>query len=205
MKIALIGASGNMGQRLTREARSRGHEVVGIARTAENLKKLEGGILTIAADIADQSRIAQAIRGADAVILSVKFKDMDIKPVFAAMRDAGVNRIAIVGGAASLKNAEGVRLLDQPGFPDEIKREAAPAAAALDWLRAEVRDIDWVFVSPSMFLGPGERTGKFRLGKEELLVAADGKSSISYEDLAVAIIDELETPKHHRERFTAGY
>lgn len=205
MKIALIGATGNMGQRLCREAASRGHEVVGIARTAENLKKLEGGILTIAADIANESRMAQAIRGADAVILSVKFTDLDIKPVFNAMREAGVDRIIIVGGAASLNNAEGVRLLDQPGFPEAIKAEATPAAAALDWMRAEVKDIDWVFVSPSMFLGPGERTGKFRLGKDELLVAADGKSSISYEDLAVAIIDELERPQHHRERFTVGY
>jgi hypothetical protein len=205
MKIALIGASGNMGQRLSREAARRGHAVTGIARNAENLKKLEGGILTVAMDIADRSRLTQAINGADAVILSVKFKDTDIRPVFEAMREAGVNRLVIVGGAASLKNAEGVRLLDTPGFPDVIKIEATPAAAALDWMKKEVTDIDWVFVSPSMFLGPGERTGKFRLGKDDLLVADDGKSSISYEDLAVAIVDELEDPKHHRERFTVGY
>jgi len=204
MKIALIGASGNMGQRLCAEAVSRGHEVTAIARTEEKLKTLKS-VKPIAADLADQSRLTQAIRGADAVILSVKFNDNDITPVFGAMREAGVNRLAIVGGAASLKNAEGVRLLDQPGFPDFIKVEAAPAAAALDWMKAEVTDIDWVFVSPSMILEPGERTGKFRLGKDDLLVAADGKSSISYEDLAVAIIDELESPKHHRERFTVGY
>lgn len=204
MKIALIGATGNMGQRLCKEATGRGHEVTAIARTADNLKKLSA-VTPVAADLADESRLAQAIRGHDAVILSVKFQDNDVKPVFRAMREAGVNRIAIVGGAASLKNAEGVRLLDTPGFPDFIKVEATPAAAALDWLKKDVTDIDWVFVSPSMFLAAGERTGKFRLGQDDLLVADDGKSSISYEDLSVAIVDELEAPKHHRTRFTVGY
>lgn len=204
MKIALIGATGNMGQRLCKEATSRGHEVTAIARTADNLKKLSA-VTPVAADLADESRMAQALRGHDAVILSVKFAENDIKPVFRAMREAGVNRIAIVGGAASLKNAEGMRLIDTPGFPDVIKVEAAPAAAALDWMKKDVTDIDWAFVSPSMFLAAGERTGKFRLGQDELLVADDGKSSISYEDLSVAIIDELENPKHHRARFTVGY
>ena len=98
-----------------------------------------------------------------------------------------------------------MRLIDQPGFPDFIKVEAGPAAAALDWIRSDVKDLDWVFFSPSMMLGPGERTGKFRLGKDHLLVDAEGKSAISYEDLSVAILDELEKPAHHRERMTVGY
>ncbi len=204
MKIALIGATGNMGARLTAEAKSRGHDIVAISHNAGKLAAMEG-VEKAEAKLSDAAALGAAISGADAVILSVKFQGNDVTPVFDAMRAAGVERLAIVGGAASLKNVEGVRLLDTPGFPAEIAVEASPAADALDWIKANVSDIDWVFVSPSMFLGPGERTGNFRLGKDELLVAEDGKSSISYEDLAVAIIDELESPKHHRERFTVGY
>jgi len=203
MKLAIIGATGNMGTRLTAEATSRGHQVTAISR---NPDKMKGPSVTpVAVNLADEAKLAAALKGSDAVILSVKFGDNDVKPVFAAVRAAGVNRLAIVGGAASLFNAEGVRLIDQPGFPDFIKVEATPAAAALDWIKATVKDIDWVFVSPSMMLQAGERTGKFRLGKDHLLVAADGNSSISYEDLSVAILDELEKPAHHRERFTVGY
>ncbi len=102
-------------------------------------------------------------------------------------------------------NQDNIRLLDTPGFPDFIAVEARPAANALDWMRKEARDLDWVFVSPSMMLGPGERTGKFRKGKHHLLTAEDGKSSISYEDLAVAILDEVENPSVHGDRFTVGY
>lgn len=203
MKIAIIGATGNMGTRLTTEATSRGHQVTAISRNPDKLKG--PGVTPVAANTSDEAALAAAIKGCDAVILSVKFSENDIKPTFAAARTAGVNRIAVVGGAASLLNAEGVRLLDQPGFPDFIKVEATPAAAGLDWMKAELKDLDWVFVSPSMMLQAGERTGKFRLGKDHLLVAADGNSSISYEDLSVAILDELEKPAHHRERFTVGY
>ena len=100
---------------------------------------------------------------------------------------------------------KGFNLIDTPGFPEAIAVEARPAANALDWLRKNADDLDWAFVSPSMMLGPGERTGKFRKGKHHLLVAEDGKSSISYEDLSVAVLDELETPSVHADRFTVGY
>ena len=203
MKLAVIGATGNMGTRLLAEATRRGHQVTAISRAPEKLKA--DGITPVACNLADEAKLADAIKGSDAVILAVKFQENDVKPVFEAARKAGVNRIIIVGGAASLFNADGVRLIDQPGFPDFIKVEAGPAAAALDWIKANVKDLDWAFVSPSMMLGPGERTAKFRLGKDHLLTAEDGKSSISYEDLSVAILDELEKPAHHRERFTVGY
>jgi hypothetical protein len=204
MKIAIIGATGNMGERLTKEAVTRGHQVTAISHNAEKLKALEG-VAKAECDLADEAKLAGCLKGQDAAILSVRFQPNDVKPVFAAARTAGVNRMAIVGGAASLFNKDGVRLLDQPGFPDFIKVEAAPAAAALDWIKANVTDLDWVFVSPSMMLQAGERTGKFRLGHDHLLVDDKGNSAISYEDLAVAILDELETPAHHRERFTVGY
>jgi putative NADH-flavin reductase len=203
MKIALIGATGNVGQRLVKEATSRGHDILAISRHPDAAKgdKVE----TVACDLHDEDKLAQVIKDADAVILSVRFQDTDITKVVWAMRKAGQKRIAIVGGAASLMNQDNIRLIDTPGFPDFIAVEARPAAAALDWLRKEARDLDWAFVSPSMVLGPGERTGKFRKGKHHLLVAEDGKSSISYEDLSVAVIDELETPTVHGDRFTVGY
>ena len=203
MKLAVIGATGNMGQRLTKEATTRGHEVTAISRNPDAAKGQ--GVTTSACDLSNAEKLAGCLKGADAVILTVKFQENDVKPVFEAMRKAGVNRLAIVGGAASLFNKDNVRLIDQPGFPDFIKVEAAPAAAALDWIKGNVKDIDWVFVSPSMMLQAGERTGKFRLGKDDLLVDAEGKSAISYEDLSVAILDELEKPAHHRERMTVGY
>ena len=203
MKIALIGATGNMGTRLLKEATDRGHEVTAISRSPEKLKGPK--VTPVAVDLHDDDKLAAALEGADAVILSVRFQNTDPKKAISAVRKAGVKRLIVVGGAASLMNADNVRLLDTPGFPDFIAVEARPAAAALDWLKSDVKDLDWAFVSPSMMLGPGERTGKFRKGKDHLLTAEDGKSSISYEDLAVAIIDELETPTVHRDRFTVGY
>jgi uncharacterized protein len=109
-----------------------------------------------------------------------------------------------VGGAASLETAPGQILLDSPHFPPAYKPEASAAKGFLDALR-NVQDLDWTFLSPSVFFGPGERTGKFRLAGDTLLTAADGKSSISYEDYAVAMFDEIENPKHSRARFTVGY
>jgi len=203
MKIALIGATGNMGQRLTKEATSRGHEVTAISRNPDPAKT--PGAKGVAQDLHDDNKLAEVIKGHDAVILSVTFKDNDVSRVVWGLRKAGVKRLAIVGGAGSLMNEQNIRLIDTPGFPDFIAVEAVPAANALDWLRKNADDLDWAFVSPSMMLGPGERTGKFRKGKHHLLVAEDGKSSISYEDLSVAIIDELEDPTTHGDRFTVGY
>jgi putative NADH-flavin reductase len=203
MKIALIGATGNMGQRLVKEATSRGHEVIAISRNPDAAKGDK--VATVAVDLHDEDKLAAAIKDADVVIQSVRFQDTDHTKVIWAMRKAGKKRLAIVGGAASLMNQDNIRLIDTPGFPDFIAVEARPAANALDWMRKEASDLDWVFVSPSMMLGPGERTGKFRKGKHHLLTAEDGKSSISYEDLAVAILDELENPTVHGDRFTVGY
>ena len=109
-----------------------------------------------------------------------------------------------MGGAASLEIAPGEILLNSPHFPPAYKPEASAGKAFLDALR-EVKDLDWTFLSPSAFFGPGERTGKFRLSDNTLLSAADGKSSISYEDYAIAMLDEIEQPKHIRGRFTVGY
>jgi putative NADH-flavin reductase len=202
MKIAIMGATGNAGQRLVTEALSRGHSVTGIARKADEQAPREG-VTWVKADIDDVDDMAAKVAGHDAVILSMPFKALNQDNVFAVAKKAGV-RLLVVGGAASLRNAEGVVLLDTPGFPDFIAVEAAPARDFLNKLKAGV-DFEWTFLSPSMFFGPGERTGSFRLGLEDLLTAADGKSSISYEDFAVAMLDEIETPAHRNMRFTVGY
>ncbi|GAA0319884.1 NAD(P)-dependent oxidoreductase [Sphingomonas oligophenolica] len=203
MKIAVIGASGNVGQRIVAEALGRGHEVTAIARkrpAGDPVKGVEWKI----ADLADPAATAAALAGSDAVVLSVRFGDTDFDRALEAVRRSGVKRLLVVGGAASLEIAPGKVLLDQPDFPDFIKPEATPARAALDRLRGET-ELDWTFLSPSMMFGPGERTGVFRLGDNALLTAADGKSHISYEDYAVAMLDEIEQPRHSRARFTVGY
>jgi putative NADH-flavin reductase len=191
MKIALIGATGNVGQRVAAEAKSRGHEVVEISRSGP-----------VKADLTDKAAIAKAIEGADAVVLSVRFQDLDVEGLLDALK--GAKRLLIVGGAASLYVAPGLQLIDTEGFPDFIKVEAEPARQALARIQQET-ELDWTFLSPSVFFGPGERTGNFRLGTDELLTAEDGKSHISYEDYAVALLDEIEQPKHSRRRFTVGY
>ncbi|MCW2394882.1 MULTISPECIES: NAD(P)-dependent oxidoreductase [unclassified Sphingobium] len=202
MKIAIMGATGNAGQRLVDEAVSRGHNVTGISRSADT-QAPRGGVTWVKADINDVDDMASKIAGHDAVILSMPFKSLDADNVFAVARKAGC-WLLVVGGAASLQTEDGVVLLDTPGFPDFIKVEAAPARDFLNQLKAGP-GFDWTFLSPAMMFGPGERTGTFRLGTETLLTAPDGKSSISYEDFAVAMIDEIETPKHKNMRFTVGY
>ena len=203
MKIAVVGASGNVGQRIVAEALARGHQVTAIARKRPAGDPVPGVEWKIA-DLADPAAMAAALAGNDAVVLSVRFGDTDFERALDGVRRSGVARLLVVGGAASLMIAPGKVLLDQPDFPDFIKPEATPARAALERLRGET-ELDWTFLSPSMMFGPGERTGVFRLGGDALLTAADGKSHISYEDYAVALLDEIEQPRHSRARFTVGY
>jgi len=202
MKIAIMGATGNAGKRLVDEATSRGHQVTGISRSADQ-QEPKDGVTWVKADIDDVDDMVSKVSGHDAVILSMPFKSLNFQNVFDVAKQAGAT-LYVVGGAASLKNADGVVLLDTPGFPDFIAVEASPARDFLDQLKAGP-GFDWTFLSPAMMFGPGERTGTFRLDTENLLTAADGKSSISYEDFAVALIDEIEEPKHKNERFTVGY
>lgn len=201
MKIALIGATGNVGRRVTAEALSRGHEVIAIARDVSGLEP-QAGVTAVQADLRDNEAIGKAIAGADAVVLSVKFQELDVEGLLDALKEA--KRLLIVGGAASLHVAPGLQLIDTEGFPDFIKVEAEPARQALARIRQE-QELDWTFLSPSVFFGPGERTGNFRLGGDDLLSDTEGKSHISYEDYAVALLDEIEQPKHSRQRFTVGY
>ncbi|MGE9293770.1 MAG: NAD(P)-dependent oxidoreductase [Puniceicoccales bacterium] len=200
--VALIGASGRVGTRILKELISRNHTVTGIARHPEKIVELDG-VTPVEGDVHDTKALAELLKGHDAVISAVRFIDTDAKEFVQAVRDSGVKRYLVVGGAGSLEVAPGQRLIDQPDFPEDYKPEAAKGAEFLDYLKT-VKDLDWSFLSPSALFVPGERTGEFRLGKDQLLSNDDG-SSISFEDFAIAMVDELEKPAHVQQRFTVGY
>ena len=203
MKIAVIGASGNAGSRITAELARRGHSVTAIARHPERIAA-QANVTPTRGDVMDQAGLARLLAGHDAAISSVHFLASDPVKLIGAAKESKVGRYLVVGGAGSLEVAPGVRLVTTPGFPVAYKAEAEKGAAFLDLLRAEM-ELNWTFLSPSALFVAGERTGRFRLGTDRLLTADDGKSSISFEDFAVALADELERPAHIRQRFTVGY
>ncbi|HLY56924.1 MAG TPA: NAD(P)-dependent oxidoreductase [Stellaceae bacterium] len=203
MHVALIGASGNVGTRIQRELTSRGHTVTAIARDAGKIPA-GPGVTARSVDIEHHAALAAALKGHDAVVSSVRFGPTDAKALIADVEASGVKRFIVVGGAASLEVAPGQRLLDAPSFPEAYRPEATAGAAFLDTLRG-VTSLEWTFISPSVFFVPGERTGTFRTDTDRLITGADGQSRISYEDYAIALVDELEHPKHIRSRFTVGY
>jgi uncharacterized protein len=202
MKIALIGASGNVGSRIATELSSRGHEITAIARKAAKISALPGVKLT-AVDIANTEALVPILKGHAAVISSVHFVDSDPDQLIRAVNAAGVPRYLVVGGAGSLEVAPGKLLVDSPDFPKEYEKETRAGCVFLDRLRAE-KDLNWTFLSPSALFSAGARTGNFRLGKDTLLINGKG-SSISFEVYAIALADEVEKPKHPRQRFTVGY
>ncbi|MCC6948277.1 MAG: NAD(P)-dependent oxidoreductase [Bradyrhizobiaceae bacterium] len=203
MKIAVIGASGRQGSRIVNEAVDRGHTVTGIARNADKVPS-RAGVTAKAGDINDPGSVAQLLKGHDAVISSVRFAQTNAANVLSAVKQSGVKRLLVVGGASSLEVSPGVRLIDTPGFPEAARPEAQAGIEFLDAIRNE-RELDWVFVSPGALLQPGERLGRYRLERDTLLKDENGKSGISMEDFAIAMIDELENHKHSRTRFHVAY
>lgn len=203
MKIALIGATGFIGSRLLAELTSRGHQVTAIVRNPEKVPQ-GAGITALKGDVYDKDGLAALLAGHDAVISAVHFSASDPATLLAAVKQSGVARYLVVGGAGSLEVAPGVKLFDTKEFPAIYLDEARKGGAYLDLLKGE-GDLDWTFLSPSALIEPGERTGKFRLGKDQLLVDDNGQSRISAEDYAIALVDELEKPAHMRQRFTVGY
>ncbi|HCV75935.1 NAD(P)-dependent oxidoreductase [Pseudomonas oryzihabitans] len=200
--IALLGATGNVGSRLLDEALSRGHQLTALVREPARLAPRAD--LTVVAGDVTSPPAAKALAGHEVLVSSLKFADIAPDVLLAFARASGIPRLLIVGGAASLTLPDGSRLFDAPAFPAEYRSEAGAGIATLDALRG-VSDLDWVFVSPQMVFAPGTRTGRFRLGDDTLLFDAAGDSHISYEDFAVALLDEVERPVHHRTRFTVGY
>lgn len=201
MKVALIGATGRVGSRVASELISRGHEVTGIALHAS--RDARAGLTILEADATKPDSLAPRITGHDAVISATRFVSSDADALIAAVKIAGVERLLVVGGADSLEVAPGKLLMDTAGFPAEFKVEAKAGARFLERLKAQ-SGLDWTFLSPSADFAPGRRTGHFRLGQNQLLRDAQGKSRISMEDFAVAMVDEVERPAHSRQRFTVG-
>lgn len=203
MKVVLIGASGFIGSRVLAELASRGHEVTAIVRNPEKVAALPG-VTAVKGDVFDRDGLAKLVAGHDAAISAVHFSASDLQTLLAAVKQSGVPRYLVVGGAGSLEVAPGVRLFDTPDFPAAYLEEARQGGVFLDLLKQE-QTLDWTFLSPSALIQPGERTGKFRLGTDQLLVDGKGNSAISAEDYAIALVDELEKPAHSRRRFTVGY
>lgn len=206
MKIAIIGVTGRAGSRIAAEALQRGHSVTGIARSIDKDKTaaLPAGVEMKQGDATQPEQLAALISGHDAVVSAAQFRVLKAAPLLQAVKSAGVRRLLVVGGAASLEVAPGVILLDNPAFPAEYKVEAVPGKQFLDDLRAET-SVDWTFLSPPASFAPGARTGKFRVGKDQLLKDEQGQSQISMEDYAIAMLDEIEQPRHLRQRFTVAY
>ncbi|PAU65139.1 3-beta hydroxysteroid dehydrogenase [Pseudomonas sp. PIC25] len=213
MKLALIGASGFVGSALLQEALERGHLVTAIVQHPEKLPS-HPNLIALKADAYQPDAVATAVAGHDAVLDAFNpgwgkenIRELFLqgtRSIFAGVKQAGVKRLLVVGGAGSLYVAPGVQLIDTPHFPAEWKEGAEGARQALELIRAE-SGLDWTFVSPPALLEPGERTGRFRLGGDELLMNGDHPANISVADLAVAILDEIEQPKHIQKRFTVGY
>lgn len=211
MNIALIGASGFVGSALLNEALARGHTVTAIVSNPAKLAP-QAGLRVAKADVLDTSTLAGALAGHDAVISAFSghaqsdvygYYMNGVRSIIAAMKQAGTPRLLMVGGAGSLYVAPGVQLVDTPEFPAQWKATAQGARDALLLLGEQT--FNWTMLSPSASLEPGTRTGVFRLGMNQLLSDASGRSHISVQDYAVAMIDELERPRHVRQRFTVGY
>jgi uncharacterized protein len=219
MKVAILGSTGFIGASILTEALSRQElQITAIVRDPAALNPHDR-LTIVKGDIANGDSLAASLRGHDALIHAFhpgRAADMaDVydqsvvghEAIIAATRAAGVPRLVCVGGAASLMTPEGKEYLDSSHWDKEFDpyRNAILGTRALYYLLKPVTDFDWVFLAPSAWLRPGERTGIFRTAKDDMLFAADGTSSISNEDYALALIDEVITPKHHHERFTVGY
>ena len=209
MKVVLYGATGNSGSRILRELLSRGHQVKAISRDPDKLAP-EPGLTTEFDDLTDVDRTAAVISGADAVISAYAPPADDTDALIgvtelevAAVGRAAGPRLLVVGGAGGLLVAPGVSLIDSGHLPAPWLPIAVSHVKALDVLRAS--NVDWTYFAPAAFFEPGERTGKFRLSADELVVNDKGESRISMEDYAIAMVDELETPAHRRQRFAVGY
>jgi putative NADH-flavin reductase len=214
MNIALIGATGFVGSPVLSELLSRGHKVTVLARTPSKLPA-QAGLAVVKADALDAAQVAKAVAGHDAVISAYnpgwsepKIHDLHLqasRAIVEGVKASGVKRLLVVGGAGSLYVAPGLQLVDTPPFPAEYKQGALAARQALNELKKETT-LDWSFVSPPIGLAPGERTGQYRLGGDDLLPGqGDQPAGISVADLAVAIVDEIETPRHVQKRFTVAH
>jgi uncharacterized protein len=216
MQIVVIGATGNIGQRIVREALERGHSVTGVVRDPSAVASPDPRVRLVKGDATNADSVAQVARGADAVVSTISPRPNPrglpapslvdaARALIAGLPKAGVRRVLFVGGAGSLEVAPGKQLMDQPGFPDAYKAEATEGRDSLAVWRNEARDLDWTYLSPAAEIHPGRRSGEYRVSGDQFIVDEKGKSTITFEDYAVAVLDELEKPQHVGERFAVAY
>jgi uncharacterized protein len=216
MKLAVFGATGNVGQRVVAEALRRGHEVVGVVRDPDAVQSPDKRVRLVKGDATKADSVANVTRGADAVVSAISPRPNsrglpapslaeNSRALIKGMRDAGVKRVLYVGGASSLEVAPGKALADMPDFPEAYREEAREGREALRIWRDEATGLDWTYLSPAAEIAPGNRTGKYRTTDDQLLVDDKGKSFITFEDYATAVLDELEQPKHVGKRFGVAY
>jgi putative NADH-flavin reductase len=214
-EIVLIGASGFVGSAILNEALERGHKVTAVVRHPERIKTVHKNLVVKQRDVSLRGSVTEVSENADVVISAYNpgWNNPDIaeettrvyRNIIEEFRKSGVKRLLVVGGAGSLFVSPGKRLMDAGLIPESyLPAVKALAEVYLIDLMAE-KIIDWVFFSPAGDFYQGKRTGNFRLGKDDLIVNDKGESRVSVEDYAVAMIDEVEKPAHHRERFTIGY
>jgi uncharacterized protein len=212
-RIAIFGATGTIGRRILREAVARGHTVTAVVR--DPAKADADGCAVVTGDVLDPDAVARAATGQDVLVSAVGAGTGEgnralIEPAAESLVDAlrrlgpGAPRLIAVGGAGSLRTGSGGQVWDAPGLPDAVLDVMHAHGDALDFLRT-VRDVRWTTVSPAARIAPGERTGRYRTALDDLVVGPDGGSTISTEDYAVAVLDEIERPQHIGERFTVGY
>ena len=209
MHIALYGATGKSGSRILTELLSRGHQVTAVVRNPEKLAP-QTGLTIIRGDVSSADEIAGKITSADAVVSAYGPPAYDTDQLLPAtqnlvdgVKKANVPRLLIVGGAGSLEVAPGVTVIQSGHIPPEWVAIAVSHAKILEMAKSS--NINWTYFSPAGFFEPGERTGKYRLGKDALIVDEKNVSRISMEDYAIALVDELEKPQHEHARFTIGY
>jgi len=209
MKVVLFGATGKSGSRLLNELVSRGHQVTAVARDTSKVTATSA-VKVKQDDLSDARRTAEVIRGADAVISAYAPPADNTDDLIGvterqveAVRQAGVDRLLVVGGAGGLEFAPGVSLIASGHLPAPYIPIATSHVKALDVLRKS--DVNWTYVAPAAYFEPGTRTGKFRVGHDELITAANGESRISMEDYAIAMVDELEKGANRRKRVSVGY
>ena len=213
--VLLIGATGFVGTAILNELVERGHKVTAVVRNAAKLPQHEL-ITAVEQDVTDEAAIAKLAEGKDAVISAynpgwtnpniTQDTIVNYLHIIAAVKKSGIKRLLIVGGAGTLFCAPGVRVLETGILPNEIINGVVALGYVYLNILTNEKELDWAFFSPAgAFDENGTKTGKFRLGKDDLVVDADGNSHISVQDYAVAMVDELEKPAHHNERFTIGY